>query len=137
MSPSSDTALCYAQGKSEGEIEKFKKFFIETQRVVDAKQLRPMIRTQYMRTAFQIPFDSTVRVSLDTNLCMIKENPADGPTCHVAGRCGQNWHPVMPQVCSVTSGQAVLCAAFACRWRCWAQPLLVLNIISCTCQVVP
>ena len=75
------------QGKSDGEIAKFRKFFTEAQRVVDAKQLRPMIRTQYMRTAFQIPFDSTVRVSLDTNLCMIKENPADGPTCHVAGRC--------------------------------------------------
>ena len=26
-----------------------------------------------MRTAFQIPFDATVRVSLDTNLCMIME----------------------------------------------------------------
>ena len=47
-----------------------------------------MVRTQYLRTAFQIPFDSTVRVSLDTNLTMIKENPTDGPTCTVAGRCG-------------------------------------------------
>ena len=26
-----------------------------------------------MRVAFQIPFDATVRVSLDTNLCMISE----------------------------------------------------------------
>lgn len=78
---------CGLQGKSEAEVEKFGKFFSEAQRVVDSKQLRPMIRTQYMRTAFQIPFDSTVRVSLDTNLNMIKENPADGPSCHVAGRC--------------------------------------------------
>lgn len=31
------------------------------------------MRTQYMRVAFQIPFDATVRVSLDTNLCMISE----------------------------------------------------------------
>ena len=75
------------QGKSEAEVEKFAKFFSEAQKVVDSKQLRPMIRTQYMRTAFQIPFDSSVRMSLDTNLVMIKENPADGPTCHVAGRC--------------------------------------------------
>ncbi len=87
MHPRGRCLCCAAQGKSDAEIEKFKKFFVETQKVVDAKQLRPMIRTQYMRTAFQIPFDSTVRVSLDTNLCMIKENPADGPTCHVAGRC--------------------------------------------------
>jgi SPX domain protein involved in polyphosphate accumulation len=33
----------------------------------------PTMRTQYMRVAFQIPFDATVRVSLDTNLCMISE----------------------------------------------------------------
>lgn len=75
-----------AQGKSEGEIAKFSKLFGEIQQQIDTKQLRPMIRTQYLRTAFQIPFDSTVRISLDTNLTMIKENPDDGPTCTVAGR---------------------------------------------------
>lgn len=32
------------------------------QRTVDAKQLKPMVRTQYQRTAFQIPFDPTVRI---------------------------------------------------------------------------
>ena len=53
---------------------------------MDSKQLRPMVRTQYMRTAFQIPFDATVRISLDTNLCMIKENPEDAPSCHESGR---------------------------------------------------
>ena len=26
-----------------------------------------------MRTAFQVPFDASVRISLDTNLCMINE----------------------------------------------------------------
>ena len=60
--------------------------FTEVQRVVDSKQLHPMVRTQYMRTAFQIPFDATVRVSLDTNLTMIKENPDSGPSCAEAGR---------------------------------------------------
>ena len=35
-----------------------------------------------------MPFDATVRISLDTNLTMIKENPDDGPSCTVAGRCG-------------------------------------------------
>ena len=35
------------------------------------------MRTQCMRTAFQIPFDATVRVSLDTNLCMISERGYD------------------------------------------------------------
>ena len=81
-------ARCAAQGKSEDEIAKFSKLFAEIQQQIDTKQLRPMIRTQYLRTAFQIPFDSTVRISLDTNLTMIKENPDDGPTCTVAGRRG-------------------------------------------------
>lgn len=41
-----------------------------------------------MRIPSQVPFDATVRISLDTNLTMIKENPDDGPSCTVAGRCG-------------------------------------------------
>ena len=63
-----------AKGKPDEEIEKFATLFSECQKQVDAKQLRPLIRTQYMRTAFQIPFDATVRISLDTNLTMIKES---------------------------------------------------------------
>jgi VTC domain len=42
------------QGKNENEKKKFAEFFSEVQKVVDSKQLRPMIRTQYMRTAFQV-----------------------------------------------------------------------------------
>lgn len=75
-----------AAGKSEKEIHKFLELFTEVQQQVDSKQLRPLVRTQYMRTAFQIPFDATVRVSMDTNLCMIKENPHEGPSCTLAGR---------------------------------------------------
>jgi hypothetical protein len=41
--------------------------------VAQTKQLVPTMHTQCMRTAFQIPFDATVRISLDTNLCMISE----------------------------------------------------------------
>ena len=74
------------QGKSEDEISKFEVLFEEVQRVVDSKLLKPMIRTQYMRTAFQIPFDATVRISLDTNLAMIKENPEEGLTCTLGHR---------------------------------------------------
>ena len=74
------------KGKSEAEIKKFKQLFTEIQRVVDVKQLQPSMRTQYMRVAFQIPFDATVRISLDTNLAMIKENPDNGKTCFEEGR---------------------------------------------------
>jgi len=49
----------------------------EVTQVIGSKQLVPTMRTQYMRTAFQIPFDATVRISLDTNLCMISERGYD------------------------------------------------------------
>lgn len=75
-----------AKGKTDREVERFTELFSEVQAVVDSKQLAPMVRTQYMRTAFQIPFDATVRISLDTNLTMIKENPEEGPTCYDSGR---------------------------------------------------
>ena len=39
-----------------------------------------------MRTAFQIPHDACVRISLDTNLMMLNENPIGGPTCTEVGR---------------------------------------------------
>ena len=45
----------------------------EVCQAINSKQLVPTVRTQYMRTAFQIPFDATVRISLDTNLCMLTE----------------------------------------------------------------
>ena len=67
-----------AKGKPDTEIEAFAALFEECQAQVDSKQLRPLVRTQYMRTAFQIPFDSTVRVSLDTNLTMLKEGVDEG-----------------------------------------------------------
>jgi SPX domain protein involved in polyphosphate accumulation len=43
-----------ARGKSDKEVENFSVLFKEVQQQIDAKQLRPFIRTQYMRTAFQV-----------------------------------------------------------------------------------
>ncbi|KAL6772253.1 VTC4B [Auxenochlorella protothecoides x Auxenochlorella symbiontica] len=78
----------------EAAVEAFRAVFTDVQRVVDAKQLKPTMRTQYMRTRFQIPFDPSVSVNLDTTICMMKENPEDGPTCSAAGR----WYrdPALP-----------------------------------------
>ncbi|KAM0678467.1 hypothetical protein BDAP_000866 [Binucleata daphniae] len=45
----------------------------EIQNAIINKNLRPVCRTFYKRTAFQLPNSSQVRISLDTNLCMIKE----------------------------------------------------------------
>ncbi len=62
-----------AKGKSETEIEDWDILVTEVCQAINSKQLVPTLRTQYMRTAFQIPFDATVRISLDTNLCMLTE----------------------------------------------------------------
>ena len=50
------------QSATEEDIARVSQTFVEVQKTVDAKQLKPMVRTQYMRTAFQIPFDPTVRI---------------------------------------------------------------------------
>ena len=44
----------HARGKGKDANEKFKKIFMECQQAADSKQLLPMVRTQYMRTAFQV-----------------------------------------------------------------------------------
>eukprot|EP00546_Thalassionema_frauenfeldii_P002206 CAMPEP_0178934082 /NCGR_PEP_ID=MMETSP0786-20121207/23672_1 /TAXON_ID=186022 /ORGANISM="Thalassionema frauenfeldii, Strain CCMP 1798" /LENGTH=749 /DNA_ID=CAMNT_0020611839 /DNA_START=99 /DNA_END=2349 /DNA_ORIENTATION=+ len=72
-------------GKSQEEADEFETLASEITQVISSKQLVPTMRTQYMRTAFQIPFDATVRVSLDTNLCMISERGYD-----LKGM--RNWH---------------------------------------------
>lgn len=61
------------KGKSEDDIKEWSDLAQEVIQAITSKQLVPTMRTQYMRTAFQIPFDATVRISLDTNLCMISE----------------------------------------------------------------
>jgi uncharacterized membrane protein YidH (DUF202 family) len=66
-----------AKGSSQKEIEEWETLVKEITQVVASKQLVPTMRTQCMRTAFQIPFDATVRISLDTNLCMISERGYD------------------------------------------------------------
>lgn len=65
------------KGKSQKEADEWETLIRETTQAIASKQLVPTVRTQCMRTAFQIPFDATVRVSLDTNLCMISERGYD------------------------------------------------------------
>mmetsp|Transcript_9807 Transcript_9807/g.11725 ORF Transcript_9807/g.11725 Transcript_9807/m.11725 type:complete len:386 (+) Transcript_9807:39-1196(+) len=73
------------KGKSQKEADEWEQLVREITQAIQAKQLVPTMRTQCMRTAFQIPFDATVRISLDTNLCMITERGYD-----IQG--GKVWH---------------------------------------------
>jgi SPX domain protein involved in polyphosphate accumulation len=49
-------------GASAKSIAELRRLFTEIFQQIDTKELQPMMRTQYMRTAFQIPFDPTVRI---------------------------------------------------------------------------
>lgn len=72
--------------KSEKEIDDLEQLAKEIQfRVIDRK-LVPVCRSFYNRTAFQLPGDARVRISLDTELTMTREDNLDGRK-----RAGKNW----------------------------------------------
>ena len=56
------------ESKFKGDIDEAMRLAEEVQTVVREKQLRPTLRTHYMRTAFQRAGDATVRCSLDTEV---------------------------------------------------------------------
>jgi SPX domain protein involved in polyphosphate accumulation len=49
----------------------------EIQAFIKEKRLEPVLRAVYTRTAFQIPGDDRIRVSLDTDLALIREDALD------------------------------------------------------------
>jgi len=95
-------------GKSEADMKNVTRLFTEIYQQIDSKQLRPTMRTQYNRVAYQIPFDATVRVSLDTNLLMIAENPKVGPDCQTESRWYRNPNITLPPTEFTTFPHAVL-----------------------------
>eukprot|EP01134_Creolimax_fragrantissima_P002653 CFRG2653T1 len=60
-------------GKSDMDIEYTISLAKEIQQQVLARKLHPSVRTFYNRTAFQHPTSQEVRISLDTELTMVKE----------------------------------------------------------------
>lgn len=84
-----DTPLAKAKErglKTEKEIEKIKSLADDVQQMITERGLKPVVRTFYNRTAFQLPGDARVRISLDTELTMIREDNYDG-----VERSGSNW----------------------------------------------
>jgi hypothetical protein len=72
--------------KSADEINDLEQLAREIQYRVITRRLVPVTRTFYHRTAFQLPGDARVRISLDTELTMIREDNLDGRR-----RAGANW----------------------------------------------
>ncbi|KAJ5132031.1 hypothetical protein N7448_006189 [Penicillium atrosanguineum] len=72
--------------KSQAEIDDLEQLAREIQYRVITRRLVPVTRTFYHRTAFQLPGDARVRISLDTELTMIREDNLDGRR-----RAGNSW----------------------------------------------
>jgi SPX domain protein involved in polyphosphate accumulation/uncharacterized membrane protein YidH (DUF202 family) len=72
--------------KSIKEIEDLEQLAREIQYRVITRKLVPVTRSFYHRTAFQLPGDARVRISLDTELTMTREDNLDGRE-----RAGKNW----------------------------------------------
>ena len=72
--------------KSEKEIADLEQLAREIQYRVIKRKFVPVTRSFYNRTAFQLPGDARVRISLDTELTMVREDNMDG-----RDRAGKNW----------------------------------------------
>jgi uncharacterized membrane protein YidH (DUF202 family) len=59
------------------DVDQFKKAVTHIQGFIQEQKLQPVLRANYTRTAFQIPGDDRIRISLDTNLALIREDALD------------------------------------------------------------
>lgn len=64
-------------GEDSDQVVEFKKNVDDIQTFIKEKKLQPVLRANYKRTAFQIPGDDRIRISLDTNLAFIREDAID------------------------------------------------------------
>jgi uncharacterized membrane protein YidH (DUF202 family) len=64
-------------GQGSDQVEQFERTIEEIQSFIKDQNLRPVVRANYTRTAFQIPGDDRVRISLDTDLALIREDALD------------------------------------------------------------
>lgn len=72
--------------RDEKEIANLEQLAREIQYRVLTRKLVPVTRSFYNRTAFQLPGDARVRISLDTELTMTREDNMDG-----RDRAGNDW----------------------------------------------
>ncbi|KAG5716904.1 Vacuolar transporter chaperone 4 [Termitomyces sp. T112] len=72
--------------KTQAEVDSMIQLANEVQYAILTRKLKPVMRSFYNRTAFQLPGDARVRISLDTELSLIREDNWDGRI-----RAGDNW----------------------------------------------
>lgn len=64
-------------GKDSETVKELEESVSEIQKFIEENKLQPVLRANYTRTAFQIPGDDRVRVSLDSDLVFIREDAID------------------------------------------------------------
>jgi hypothetical protein len=76
-------------GEDSDRVKQFKESVNDIQSFIKDNQLQPVVRANYARTAFEIPGDDRIRISLDTNLAFIREDAIDAERpC----RDPEDWH---------------------------------------------
>lgn len=74
---------------SDDDVKRLNQNVEEIQALIRDNDLQPMLRANYTRTAFQIPGDKRVRISLDTDLAFVREDSlGSNSPCRDAG----DWH---------------------------------------------
>ncbi|KAF2119176.1 VTC domain-containing protein [Lophiotrema nucula] len=64
-------------GEDSHDVAMFRKAVDDIQGFIEEYELQPVLRANYTRTAFQFPGDDRIRISLDTNLALIREDAID------------------------------------------------------------
>ncbi|POR31129.1 Vacuolar transporter chaperone 3, partial [Tolypocladium paradoxum] len=65
------------QGVSAEQVDNYRATVARIQVFLQQKKLSPVLRANYLRTAFQKPADDRVRISIDTDLAFIREDTLD------------------------------------------------------------
>ncbi|KAJ2962097.1 hypothetical protein NQZ79_g2791 [Umbelopsis isabellina] len=78
-------------GKTEEDAIKFEELAREVQNSILEQKLAPVLRAYYRRTAFQVPGDRSVRVSLDTDICFLREDSQMWPNDQKIRRPEGQW----------------------------------------------
>ncbi|MCJ1340331.1 Phosphate metabolism transcription protein [Bachmanniomyces sp. S44760] len=64
-------------GNDSSEVEQLERNVELIQSFIRENKIQPVLRANYVRTAFQIPGDDRLRISVDTNLALIREDSLD------------------------------------------------------------
>ncbi|KAK3371715.1 VTC domain-containing protein [Lasiosphaeria ovina] len=65
------------QGRGAEDVDEFRSTADAIQEFVRDNKLAPVVRANYVRTAFQNPVDDRVRISIDTDIAFIREDTLD------------------------------------------------------------